>query len=165
MSSVVSKDEIQRLMSTPKKLEIDPLKALESLQKKKIPKGHKNKQKKMKVVNSAGDTMEVIVRQGGPDPLNFAAILLYRPPLGEPLRLRRYNGKHEHTNPLQGEQFFDFHIHMATEEYQNAGRSAEGYARPTSRFSDLDGALRCLLEDCGFEGFERKQQELFEETD
>ena len=34
-------------------------------------------------------------------------------------RLRRYNGKsHEHTNPIEKEIFYDFHIHTATERYQ-----------------------------------------------
>jgi len=119
----------------------------------------------VKFVSLAGDAMEIILRQGRPDPLNFSAVLGYRLPSGEFFLLRRYNGRHEHTNSLSGEKFDAFHVHIATEEYQKAGRDAESYARSTNRFHDLEGALRCLLEDCGFEGFERKQAELFEEPD
>ena len=51
------------------------------------------------------------------NPLDFSVILAYRiPESNQVFRLRRYNGRsHEHTNPLEGETFYDFHIHMATE--------------------------------------------------
>lgn len=165
MPSIVSDDEIRRLITTPKKLDVDPLKTLSNLRKGRLRKGQRSKQKRMRLVTTAGDAMEIVLRQGRPDPLNFSAVLVYRSRAGEKLLLRRYNGKHEHTNPLSGERFDAFHVHMATEEYQKAGRNAESYARPTNRFHDLEGALLCLLEDCAFEGFERKQRELFEEPD
>jgi|GEM_PF-6635768 len=31
------------------------------------------------------------------------------------------------------------------------GAEEDSYAIATDRFSDLDGALGCMLEDCGFE--------------
>lgn len=39
-------------------------------------------------------------------------------------------------------------IHLATERYQNSGRKEEAYAEVTDRYSNLRGALKCLIEDC-----------------
>jgi hypothetical protein len=69
------------------------------------------------------------------------------------LMLRRYNGPHyPHANRLENEPVFaDYHIHEATERYQRrVGYRNEGYAVRTTRFGDVDGALQCLLKDCGF---------------
>ena len=40
---------------------------------------------------------------------------------------------------------------MATERYQELGMREDAYAEATDRFGDFDGALRCLVDDCGFE--------------
>ncbi|MGO9060397.1 MAG: hypothetical protein ACLQU2_23895 [Candidatus Binataceae bacterium] len=67
-------------------------------------------------------------------------------------RLRRYNGKsHEHTNQIEKNTFYGYHIHTATERYQELGMDEDGFAQPTARFSDLSGALNCMIEDCGFD--------------
>ncbi|MGR3293571.1 MAG: hypothetical protein ACUZ9M_06090 [Candidatus Scalindua sp.] len=64
-------------------------------------------------------------------------------------KLRRHNGKsHEHSNKLEGVKFYDFHIHFATQRYQDEGRKEESYAEVTDRYSDIKEALNCLLEDC-----------------
>lgn len=161
MSSVLSDDQIRRLIQTPKTIDPKRLSAL-----LKLRKGRRNRQRTLKFTSDAGHQMEIILRQGSVDPLNFSAILGYRLASGEFFRLKRYNGKHEHQNKIEKEEkFYDFHIHTASERYQKAGWKPDGHARRTSRFSDLEGALRCLLEDCGFKGFARKQQELFEESD
>ena len=47
--------------------------------------------------------------------------------------------------------FYDFHIHTATERYQEAGYAEEHYAEPTDRYADLSGAIQCLIQDCAFE--------------
>lgn len=39
---------------------------------------------------------------------------------------------------------------MATERYQALGAKEESFAEPSDRFADLDAALACLLDDCGF---------------
>lgn len=67
-------------------------------------------------------------------------------------RLRRHNGRsHEHTNKIEGDKFYEFHIHIATERYQDLGVREDSYAEPTDRFTDLGGAIDCLLADCGFD--------------
>ena len=69
-----------------------------------------------------------------------------------PFRLCRYNGKsHEHSNSLESQKFYDFHVHRATARYQQAGSREDSFAEPTDRYNDLDGAVRCLIQDCGFQ--------------
>jgi len=64
--------------------------------------------------------------------------------------LRRYNGKsHEHKNNLESTNvFYDFHIHTATERYQREGTKEEYFAEITNRYSTVQEALNCLIEDC-----------------
>jgi hypothetical protein len=67
-------------------------------------------------------------------------------------RLRRYNGKsHEHTNKIEGNKFYDFHIHYATERYQNTGFTEDAFAMITNRYNSFHGALNCMVQDCGFQ--------------
>lgn len=94
---------------------------------------------------------KIIIRQSIENPLAFSAILGFIPSnKTDVFLLRRYNGKnHEHSNRLEKEPaFYDFHIHTATERYQIAGPREEFYAEVTSRYSDLHGAIACLVSDC-----------------
>ena len=76
---------------------------------------------------------------------DFSAILAYQEKgANQDFKLRRYNGRHEHTNKLEKQKFFDFHVHYATQRYQDAaGRKEESYAEPTGRYLDIKGALNC----------------------
>jgi hypothetical protein len=77
-------------------------------------------------------------------------------------RLRRYNGKsHEHTNPIEKQTFYDFHIHTATERYQDLGAREDSFAEPTHRFSSIEEAVDCFLDDCNFEFTGGHQGKLF----
>lgn len=97
------------------------------------------------------------------NPLDFSVILAYRfPASNQVLRLKRYNGKsHEHTNPIEREKFYDFHIHTATERYQRTGNKEDTFAEATDRYSNLDEATKCLFDDCNFEVPESPLGELF----
>lgn len=80
-------------------------------------------------------------------------------------RLRRYNGKsHEHTNHIEGETFYDYHIHLATERYQVIGTREDAFAQPTDRYGDFQSALRCLIQDVNLDVSPEAQVRLFEET-
>ncbi|MCY3723620.1 MAG: class I SAM-dependent DNA methyltransferase [Candidatus Poribacteria bacterium] len=86
------------------------------------------------------------------------------PPPKKFFRLRRYNGSnHEHINPIENEVVTGFHIHTATEKYQVNGTREEDYAEPTQRYTDVNGALKCLLADANFEDPNALQNTLFEE--
>jgi hypothetical protein len=63
--------------------------------------------------------------------------------------LKRYNGKsHEHSNKIEKTKIYNFHIHTATQRYQDENRKEESYAEETNRCSNLVTALDCLIEDC-----------------
>jgi hypothetical protein len=108
----------------------------------------------------------VILRQNKMNALDFSVILAVRVPNSNTVfRLRRYNGKsHKHTNHIEDETFYDFHIHMATERYQEIGTREDAYAAPTDRDGDLHGALRCLIEDANLDVPPEAQGRLFEEA-
>ena len=80
--------------------------------------------------------------------------------------LRRYNGNsHAHTNKIEKDSFLDFHIHIATDRYQDlTGADEDGFAVPTPRYRDLRGAFHCMLEDCGLMIPAEFEQELFSEV-
>ena len=125
--------------------------------------GHKEREMDIEGVN--GEEFRLILRQNIFNPIDFSVILAYRPPKSNLLfRLRRYNGKsHEHTNLIEGNTFYDFHIHEATERYQELGAREDTYAAPSDRFADFQQAISCMLKDCGFELPQGSQGRLFEE--
>ena len=78
--------------------------------------------------------------------------------------LRRYNGKsHEHSNRIEGNKFYYFHIHIATQRYQDDGRKEESYAEESDQYTDLTSALRCLLAECNIKIKTNPQESLFNE--
>ena len=108
------------------------------------------------VIGVAQNEFHVILRKSKFNSLDFSAILGVRVPQSNRIfRLRRYNGKsHEHTNKIEGQTFYDFHIHIATERYQRLGDREpreDAYAGITDRYGDLRGALDCLIADAAFE--------------
>ena len=71
--------------------------------------------------------------------MDFSLILGFFPKNSlQVFRLRRFNGKsHEHTNKLEKETFYDFHIHMASERYQSSGLREDAFALATDRYADF----------------------------
>ncbi|MBU2601806.1 MAG: hypothetical protein KKA32_06515 [Actinobacteria bacterium] len=138
--------EIMQLLTERKQLPPDYRAAIQVKPKR----GHKERE--LEVKGDGGNSFRLVIRQSILDPLDFSVILIYRPAESNQLfRLRRHNGRsHEHTNTLEGETFYDFHIHMATERYQDSGLREDSYAEPTGRFVDLGSAITCMLKDCGF---------------
>ena len=147
MAIILTDADIARLLAERKPLPADYQTRLQL--RAKI--GHKERE--MDVTGVAGSGFQLIVRQSTINPLDFSVVLAYSIPKSSVLfRLRRYNGRsHEHTNRVEGITFYDFHIHTATERYQEAGYAEEHYAEPTDRYADLSGAIQCLIQDCAFE--------------
>jgi len=112
--------------------------------------GHKERE--LEVTGANGSKFRIILRQSNFNPLDFSAILAYQPPKSSQLfRLRRYGKSHSHTNVLEKRTFYDFHIHKATARYQReSGLREDSFAEVTGRYADFQGALDCLLADCGF---------------
>ena len=107
----------------------------------------------------------MILRQSTVNALDFSVILAVRvPQSNQVFRIRRYNGRsHEHTNHIEGGSFSDFHIHIATERYQELGAREDAYAEPTDRYGTFQDALRCLIVDASFDAPPDPQRDFFEE--
>ncbi len=146
MADLLTDQQIAQLLSEDKPLP-------ENFQERirlKPKRGHKEAE--LDVEGADGSSFRLILRQSALNPLDFSVILAYQiPHTNVFFRLQRYNGKsHEHTNKLEGDRFYDFHIHKATQRYQESGLREDAFAEPTTRYADFDGALRCLWEDAAF---------------
>ena len=147
MPVLLNDDEIQRFINESK-----PLPPNFHLRLRLKPKrGHKEAE--LDFEGADGSPFRLILRQTMGNPLDFSLILAYCVPRTNIVfRLRRYNGRsHEHTNKLEGDRFYSFHIHKATLRYQEEGFREDAYAEPTDRYADVEGALECMLSNCGFE--------------
>ena len=113
---------------------------------------HGHKEFEREITGEKGSAFRLVLRQSESNPLDFSIILLYLPKdSSQQFRLRRHNGKsHEHTNPLEKNTFYGFHIHTATSRYQQSGHREDTYAEETNRYADYHGAIECMLRDCGF---------------
>jgi len=146
LSFLLTDSEIAALISELKQL---PQSYMSRLHLKAKP-GHRERE--LEIVGAKGSEFRIILRQSTLNVLDFSVILAYLPKSSsQGFRLRRYNGKsHEHTNKLERQTFYDFHIHYATERYQNSGLREDAFAEVTGRYGDIQGAIGCLIADCGF---------------
>lgn len=157
MAITLTNSEISRLVHATKPLPADYRQRIRMRDKH----GHQEGQLEIRGVD--GSEFVVVFRQSSHNRLDFSVILGYRiPNTNHVFRLRRYNGKsHEHTNRLERETFYDFHIHTATERYQDSGFREDAFARPTDTYADFDGAVETLIAECGFERPLEDQMRLF----
>ena len=147
MPIILTDVRIQELLAERKPLPADYRKRIETKPKR----GHKENE--LKITGKAGAEFRLILRQANANPFDFSIILAYEiPNTNQSMLLRRYNGKsHEHTNPLEGQTIYGFHIHEATERYQDSSYRPETFAQTTTRYADFDGAVSCMIKDCGFD--------------
>jgi len=157
MAITLSDEDILKLIQEKKPLPAD----YQAKMQMKVKTGHKERE--LEIKGEDGNEFRLILRQSIINPLDFSVILAYRMPKSNLLfRLRRYNGKsHEHTDIIEGEKFYNFHIHQATARYQESGANEDSYADATDRFSDFNQAISCMLEDCGFQVPMEPQRRLF----
>ena len=128
----------------------------------KDKKGHKEQE--ITIPRDDGSLFKIIFRQNKINILDFSFILGYMAPRSNVLfRLRRYNGKsHEHTNGIEKDSFYDFHVHMATERYQQlAGFDEDDYAEVSDAYSDIHSAMECFVKDCNIVLPTNDQMKLF----
>jgi hypothetical protein len=157
MATRLTDPEIQNLLGEPKDLPPDYLQRLRTKPKS----GHEERELDLKGID--GSDFRLILRRSMYNVFDFSVILAYCVPGStQVLRLRRYNGKsHEHTNKIESETFYDFHIHSATERYQDFGMREDSFAEPTDRYSNFEEAVDCLFEDCNLRAPEGPQGKLF----
>lgn len=53
---------------------------------------------------------------------------------------------------IEKDKFRDFHIHIATKRYLDAGFRIDGYAQVTDSYNNWKDALTKMLKDCNFKG-------------
>lgn len=145
MSVELSDAEIQRLLAESKVLPLDYRQRLGRWITR-----FKHRKAKIRLTGVDKGQYTIMLRENLINPFDFSAILGYRlPQTTRIFRLRRYNGTgHRHTNRIESETFRGFHIHQATERYQELGAREDSFAEQTKRFNTLDGAINCLLRDC-----------------
>lgn len=161
MATIVLDQDIKQYLDEPKVLPGDYRKVVQTKPKR----GHREQEICFDGQN--GNLFKVVARISDSNPLDFSVILgVIIPNTSRFFRLCRYNGKsHEHTNRLESQTFYDFHIHTATERYQRAGFEEDTYATPSGKYSTIVQALDSMIIDLGFVLPEGDQRGLFDGMD
>lgn len=125
----------------------------------------------LEIQGEAENKFRIIMRQNAINPLDFSIILTFKDKDGSEFVLRRYNGKHasQHTNRLEkarrepNSSFRNtFHIHKATQRYQEEGLPIDGYAEKTTDYASFDTALQAFVRSNGIVLPEDDQLSLFD---
>lgn len=158
--------EIQALLQEPKMLP----KNWQSLFQLKEKSNFQHAEREFEITGQNGGKFRVILRQNKINVFDFSIILMFEDEDRQEYRLLRYNGKHpsEHTNNWEKHHGHPdckfspaFHIHRATERYQEDGYAIDGYAEVTHDYYDFKSALDCFLKDNNFQMPQEPQGTLF----
>ena len=115
----------------------------------------RHRQRNFSVESEDGSVFRVYLRQNLDDEKDFSCGLALVQRGGRPLSLVRYNG----SSHVHGEIRYRCHIHRASAEALAEGRKIDSDADETDRYKTLDGALACLIEDCGVQGLTARPDE------
>ena len=151
---ILTDEEITALILEPKVVPANWFSRLEAKDKAHF----QHKEKEVDIEGDNGNLYRVIIRQNKLNVLDFSIILTFREKDSNlEYNLLRFNGKHPsaHTNKWEKENKLKeyrfspaFHIHKATQRYQENGYRIDGYAEVTARYSDFHTALEQLLIEC-----------------
>lgn len=134
-----SDDDLNELRSTPKQVTNPNARWVDKP-------GHK--QRNYEAETEHGTRYQVYQRQNTQDRKDFSCGLALIQKGERPLSLVRYNGaSHRH-----GSIHYHCHIHRSTAEAIAAGKKEDSQAEETDRYRTLEGALACLIQDCGIRG-------------
>ena len=136
-----SDEELVELRSAPKRV-TNP-----GAQWKEKP-GHRQRNFRACDQQDESVRFSIYQRQNVRDANDFSCGIEHIPRVGARLTLARYNGpSHRH-----GEIDYRPHIHRTTASAIAAGKKPESEADETDRYTNLEGALRCLIEDFHLQG-------------
>ena len=110
-----------------------------------LAKPARHKQRNFNAVTDDGAVYRIYQRQNLDDDQDFSCGLALARRGGKPLSLVRYNG----ASHVHGKIRYACHIHCATADALAAGRKVDSQAEGTERYKTVEGALACLIEDCG----------------
>lgn len=136
-----SDEELDELRSTPKRV-INPR------ARWTMKRGHRQRNFRACDQKDESVRFSIYLRQNVLDERNYSCGILYCPRPGTDLTLARYNG----SNHIHREIEYRSHIHRTTARAIAAGKTPESEAAETDRYDNLEGALRCLVEDFQIEG-------------
>ena len=153
MDLFLTDQEIDKFITEEKRTNI-LLKELWNLKVKGV-----HKENDFAIPREDGSQFKIILRQNSINVLDFSVILAFSPKgSNQDFKLCRYNGKsHQHSNKIEKQSMYDFHIHRASERYQRAGMKEESFAEITNRYSDIKTAFACMVNDCNIV-FENENQ-------
>ena len=113
-----------------------------------------DKNNSLYIIGESGSRFRIITNLNEKYSSDFSVVLaVINPKTGAVFRIRRYNGmpKRPHNNKIEKQKIYGYHIHSATERYQERGYDEETYAEETNRYNNLEGALQCLIQDANLE--------------
>lgn len=144
---LLSNDDLKDLWSASKRVRNPGARWLE--------KPGRHRQRNFTAEGESGEVYRIYLRENLDDDQDFSCGLALVQRGGKPLSLVRYNGaSHAH-----GDILYRCHIHRATAEAIAAGRKTDSHAEQTDRYRTLEGALACLIEDCGVQGLTARSDE------
>lgn len=125
-----------------------------------LEKPGRHRQRNYIAVSDDGSSYRVYLRQNLDDERDFSCGLALMQRGGKSLSLVRYNGSSHVHDDIR----YHCHIHRASAEAIAAGRKVDSRADETDRYATLEGALACLIEDCGVRGLtaEHDDRDLFD---
>lgn len=154
MPRILTDDEIDSLVAESKSLKKGWTTRLRPLTKS----NRQHTERDMEIEGEAENKFRIIIRRNAINLLDFSIILTFKDKDGSEFVLRRYNGKHpsQHTNRVEKERgepnssFRNtFHIHKATQRYQDEGLPIDGYAEETTEYASFDTALQAFVRSNG----------------
>jgi len=166
MPTMLTDQQIQALIDEEKPLDRD---WRTRLRPTKAKSNRQHAERQMDVRPPGGHSFRIVVRENRQNRLDFSVILVFEDDGGVEHPLVRYNGRHSsrHTNRLEKMEGLDdhtfgpcFHIHRATERYQQADLKIDGFAQETDAYDTLDTALQAFVRDCGFQEPPTLQQKM-----
>lgn len=144
---MITDTEIQKLIEDVKPI---PYKVINSIKLK----GKEDRRHLLwthKIHSDSGNNFVLRIRQNTIFKDDFSVILLYEDDGSNLHIIKRYNGIHTHTNKIEKSKIRGFHIHTATERYQEKGYQTEGYAEATETYTNWKEALDMMIKDCNFD--------------
>jgi len=146
MADFLEDTQIQSLLKEEKSITLEQYQKLFQFNKQKGA----HKEQEVVATGISGSEFIIKIRQSTINAMDFSVVIGYLLPNKTTIfRLRRYNGKsHGHKNKIENTEFYDFHIHTASERYQTLGADEETYAEKTDKYSDLSSAIDVMIKEC-----------------
>ena len=142
--------ELAEFASMPKRVTNPRARWIEKPRRKP---GHRQKGYQAVAQQGGEYHFSIYLRQSLVDECDFSCGISYLPRGGQRLTLARYNG----PSHIHGDISYRPHIHRASEKAIAAGRKPDSEAEETERYTTLDGALICLVEDFHLSGIDTQE--------